>query len=318
MLSEKGFVTVAGPDDDAGRDPWPGHFRLDDEDAYRRWREGKLRAPAGDPANLVEIGHPHALTTAERDALVARCGEANMVFYCCSRPLGPAGVRDLGRQLGLERLDLNLCARADGIAAIQVVDHEQTRDEVRDKEYVPYTNHSLNWHTDGYYNRPREQVRGVIMHCERPATRGGENLFMDPEIAYILLRDEDPALVAALAEPDVMTIPANRDGDRLIRPTRGGPVFSVHPGDGSLHMRYTARRRWIRWKDDPLVQGARASLGKILDESPAHVTRLRLEAGQGIICNNVLHARTAFDDPVDSDGGRLLWRARFYDRVAAR
>jgi len=34
------------------------------------------------------------------------------------------------------------------------------------------------------------------------------------------------------------------------------------------------------------------------------------------VCNNVLHARTAFRDaPGDR---RLLYRARYYDRVAAR
>jgi hypothetical protein len=35
----------------------------------------------------------------------------------------------------------------------------------------------------------------------------------------------------------------------------------------------------------------------------------------GVICNNVLHARSAFrDDPARP---RLLYRARYYDRVRA-
>jgi hypothetical protein len=35
----------------------------------------------------------------------------------------------------------------------------------------------------------------------------------------------------------------------------------------------------------------------------------------GVICNNVLHARTAFRD--DPSRPRLLYRARYYDRIRA-
>jgi hypothetical protein len=45
------------------------------------------------------------------------------------------------------------------------------------------------------------------------------------------------------------------------------------------------------------------------------VLRLRLEAGMGLVCHNVLHDRTAFTD--DPARPRLLLRARFLDRVAA-
>jgi hypothetical protein len=39
----------------------------------------------------------------------------------------------------------------------------------------------------------------------------------------------------------------------------------------------------------------------------------RLEPGWGLICNNVLHTRTGFTDgPVP----RLIYRARYYDRIA--
>jgi len=36
-----------------------------------------------------------------------------------------------------------------------------------------------------------------------------------------------------------------------------------------------------------------------------------LSAGEGIICNNVLHKRNAFEDPQ-----RVLYRGRFSNRVA--
>jgi len=40
-----------------------------------------------------------------------------------------------------------------------------------------------------------------------------------------------------------------------------------------------------------------------------------LRAGQGIICNNVLHSRSAFTDAADSGQVRLLYRARYHDRI---
>ena len=41
--------------------------------------------------------------------------------------------------------------------------------------------------------------------------------------------------------------------------------------------------------------------------------KVELKAGQGIICNNVLHNRTAFTDSEKQK--RLMYRARFYDAV---
>ena len=42
----------------------------------------------------------------------------------------------------------------------------------------------------------------------------------------------------------------------------------------------------------------------------------RLNEGEGIVCNNVLHNRTAFEDYEDENKRRLLYRGRFYNRVA--
>jgi hypothetical protein len=35
-----------------------------------------------------------------------------------------------------------------------------------------------------------------------------------------------------------------------------------------------------------------------------------MKAGEGVICNNVLHNRTAFED---NENKRLLYRARYYN-----
>jgi hypothetical protein len=114
--------------------------------------------------------------------------------------------------------------------------------------------------------------------------------------------------------PDAMTIPAREDDAGVARAAETGPVFSIDPDDGTLHMRYTARTKSIEWKRDPAVAAATAALARVLDAvSPFH-HRLVLAPGMGIVCNNVLHERTGFvDDPA---APRLLYRARYYDRVA--
>ncbi len=75
--------------------------------------------------------------------------------------------------------------------------------------YVPYSNRSLSWHTDGYYNDKERQINAVVLHCAASAASGGENALLDPEIAYIRLRDEDPRFITAFEHPECMTIPAN-------------------------------------------------------------------------------------------------------------
>ena len=119
---------------------------------------------------------------------ITRCNASILRFTPSKAATGEdkAPVRQLGQQLGLERLDDNLCSDDDSITSLKVVGKS------REGEYIPYTNKRLNWHTDGYYNRPDRQIRGVILHCVQPAAAGGESALMDHEIAYIQLRDENP------------------------------------------------------------------------------------------------------------------------------
>ena len=80
-------------------------------------------------------------------------------------------------------------------------------------------------------------------------------------------------------------------------------------------MRYTARTRSIEWKDDRDVRNAIEFLRELLDSDVAWIFRHQLQAGQGIICNNVLHRREAFDDAAGNAQARLLYRARDHDRI---
>ena len=60
-------------------------------------------------------------------------------------------------------------------------------------------------------------------------------------------------------------------------------------------MRYTARTRSIEWKQDATTLAAVAALEKLLASDLPHIHRSRLEPGMGLLCNNVLHDRAAFE-----------------------
>ncbi len=292
-----------------------GPFHPDAEDAYRRWRDAKLDGyPTRVEDLIVSLRDPAAPTDAERFEILKRCRKANMAAYAGDRrfELDKVGMRALGRSCGLFRLDSNMLADDDGITPLAVASGEGKRDAVR-THYIPYTDKPIAWHTDGYYNPPERTVRGLMLHCVRPAGEGGFNDLLDHEIAYILLREASVDHVAALMRPDAMTIPANAEEGYPSRGDSVGPVFRVDPSDGSLLMRYTFRVRSIRWSDHPAVQAAAARLREILTAEGPYFFRHRLEPGQGLICNNVLHTRTSFTD--DPQHPRLLYRARYYDRV---
>ena len=283
-------------------------FRLENETAYRQWREAKLAAV---PENLLlPIADPANLTEPECDALFSLLSKSNMAVYQCARPdaVGKEEIRQFGKQLGLRSLDPNILADDDGITSLQT--------EVRKSErgYIPYSDKRLLWHTDGYYNPSQRQIRAMILHTVRDAGSGGANQLLDHELVYLIMRDMNPEFVRALMQPRAMTIPANKEPGGEIRPAQTGPVFSVDAESGDLHMRYTARTRSIEWAGDFETRQAVACLEQILAESE-YVVQHRMEPGQGLVCNNVLHNRTAFENGSDAGKGRLLYRARYYDRI---
>jgi hypothetical protein len=290
-------------------------FDLDDEAGYRQWRAAKLARRARSAADLiVDVGDPQALSATEREALLQACSRWNMVVYRSARGVQDKdSTRALGRQLGLQRLDANWLADEDGISSITVSGPAPTARDSRGG-FIPYTDRALKWHTDGYYQPTRQRIGAMLLHCVRPARSGGVNGLLDHELAYIALRDACPRWMQALMAPDAMTIPARDGDDGVARPAQTGPVFAVDPGDGALHMRYTSRTRSIAWKDDAATLAAVAFLERLLADDNPDVLHLRLEAGMGLVANNVLHDRSAFvDDPARP---RLLYRARYLDRVA--
>jgi len=279
--------------------------------AYARWRERKLACyPRRAEELFVEVRDPRNLSNAEAEEIQRVCRAANMAVYATSlASLADKDlVRRLGARLGLTGLHANPLADEDGISSLE------TTPEKSALGFIPYSNRRLLWHTDGYYNAPGERIRAFILHCVRPAAAGGENRLLDPEIAYILLRDADLDYVSALSAPDAMTIPAHAPDGVELRPARTGPVFSIDAG--ALHMRYTARTRSIEWRPDDATRAAVQFLNRILDADSPYVFAVRLAAGQGLVCNNVLHNRTSFADDPAPGRGRLVYRARYFDRIA--
>ena len=286
-------------------------FLLGNDHAYGEWRERKLHTyPDNINQLIVTIQNPYKLTIAERNKLLGICQKTNLVIYrIVNKTSGnnKDSVLALAMQLELRHMDDNLCADQNRISSIQVTDEELKG------AYIPYTSKSLNWHTDGYYNQDAQRIRAFIMHCVRPANSGGENAYLDPEIIYILLRDHDPKDIQALMDKNAMTIPPNRENNEEIRSAKTGPVFSLDESTQSLHMRYTARSHNIFWQDNAATKRARANLLHVLNNNCFQFC-YRLARGEGVICNNVLHNRAKFTDHPKSK--RLLYRARFYERVA--
>lgn len=284
------------------------------EEAYQQWRSWKLSVyPKQASELLVPVEDPFKLNDKERD-LIRQCFvRANMAIYSINNVSDFANkkiVQTLGNEFGLVRLDNNLGADEDNITSLEVIEDGQKQ------TYIPYSDKRLSWHTDGYYNLPEEQIRGVILHCVNPAAEGGENALLDHEMMYIHLRDQDHAYISALMAPEVLTIPANIENGVEIRAAQTGPVFSVDAKSGVLHMRYSARKRNIIWTENEVTAAAVNAIDDFLASDSEWILRYRLEPGQGLICNNVLHNRTSFKNGDSSRHQRLIYRGRYYDRLA--
>lgn len=286
-------------------------FDLNNQDDYQRWRDYKLsHYPFDVNDNLISLDYNN-IQTASINKLSASAAKTNMAFYQLppEQAHSKKAVHKIAQQLGLERLDNNICADADALTSLHVTQHKGQHD------YIPYTTKKLSWHCDGYYNPDDQQIHGVLLHCAMPAISGGESLLMDHEIAYILLRDENPDYIKGFMQKDAMSIPANILNKEIIRAESTGAIFKLSKS-GNLHMRYSARLRNITWKDEPIIKEACEFLQHLWQqENSPYIIRHTLQQGQGVICNNTLHRRTHFIDADDPKQKRLLFRGRYFDRI---
>lgn len=287
---------------------------LSRNDRWQDWRAAKIRASqalaSAKPVALPRLDRPDPAALSE---ILLRCSMQNFALYD-ARPTAP-DLETVSPALltFAEGLGLTVAENHRSAGHAQVVALRTSSDEGK-KGYIPYTPRPMNWHTDGYYNPSHSPVKGFILHCFQQAASGGENHLLDPEIAYLRLRDENPAYVRALMHPAAMTIPENRESDGTLRPAATGPVFFADEATGRLQMRYTARTRSIAWRDDPVTRDAAEWLRDWLIRGDPLGRRIRLQPGQGIVCNNALHDRTGFTDGEGAQA-RIVLRIRFHQRV---
>lgn len=287
-------------------------FDLNDQSAYQRWRDAKLNSyPQRVEQLMIEVNDIGQLSPAEHQALLDICKKTNMVVYRSARALASKNqLKAVCSDFGLSHLDKNMYADDDGISALKVTE------EKRQFDYIPYSDKPIRWHTDGYYNKLDNSISAMVLHCENPSQAGGENQLLDHEIVYILMRDENPRYISALMRLDAMTIPPNIEQGVEIRPAQSGPVFSINPNTGDLHMRYTARTKSIEWNQNSDVLEAVSFLEHLLSSDMPYIYRYRLLANEGVLSNNVLHGRSKIQNGTDQDQQRTMYRARYYDRIS--
>lgn len=283
---------------------YPRRFDLDSTDDYLKWRDEKLAAYPTTVGDLViELGDMTALTAAERAKLMETVERANMAIYTAgSAALEMDSLLALGRQLGVTRTDKS--AR-----------HAQS-DELTDSgilnRAIPFSTRHCNWHTDATYYGSDNTIQALFLLCKRPAPEGGSNKVLDHEMLYIQLRDQEPGALEVLMRKDCFNYRNPATG--AVDASRGGKVFWAG-ADGHLCHRFSFRKTDMAWSDEGDVAAARRVLESLISDASPHVLEGRLESGMGLVSNNVLHTRERLVDSDDPAQKRLLFRARFYDRV---
>jgi hypothetical protein len=156
----------------------------------------------------------------------------------------------------------------------------------------------------------------MVLYCKREAYFGGDSLLYDHERLFFELYEENPEYIDVLMDKNVLTIPANNTTPGHFRAAQTGPVFTVNKVSGAIHMRYSARTRNIEWGSETIkskgstLEAALMKIQTLLSKNNPYIYKLKMKAGEGVICNNVLHNRTAFED---NENKRLLYRARYYN-----
>ena len=290
-----------------------GAFDLNNPETYAAWRRSKLAAsPRAGTMPVLKVGDLSQPTESERNAILAQVAESNFAIYQAANYSADedevgAELRRFTDAFGLRIAEAHRSAGNNGVVALRVSMAEHQRG------FIPYSRKAMNWHTDGYYNSEADTIRAFVLHCVRQADIGGQSQIIDNEIAYIRLRDESPEAVSLLMDREAMTIPESPEADGTVRPVSTGPVFFIE--DEKLIMRYTARTRSISWKNEATRKAA-ALLQNLLESERDYLHTLTLQPGQGILNNNTLHNRTAFDPSAETGSSqRMLYRVRFNNRL---
>jgi hypothetical protein len=282
---------------------------LDNSDEYQYWRDEKL---ANIPTQLndciVEIQNPFELSSAEKNKITDLCQRGNFSLFQI-QPIDQydKAIISINAQFGLTDFDQHLFVKTGGLAHI-------TQGGEKDQgEFIPYTDKNIGWHTDGYYNAIDARIRAFSLFCVNPATQGGANEWIDPQMIYLLLREDNPDVAKALTHSKAMSIPEHEVDGVVRREKSTGPIFFVDELSGSLYMRYTQRKKNINFLDSTEIKQAVEHLDALLSTKTDYHFQHLMQSGQGLLCNNILHKRNSFTDDINNP--RLLLRGRYFNRI---
>ena len=279
---------------------------------YETWRDEKLANYRSKLESLfVEINDPLKLSIVEKKAILNNCITNNLSLIKI-KPNGDIrkAICSINAQLGLIDSEQHLYAEDDGLVVIE------NSNVPKKGGYIPYSDKALNWHTDGYYNQMDCLVSAFSLYCIQPAAKGGENHWIDPEMLYIHFKELNPDIIDALSQPKVLTIPTRRYGNMVIRDASIGPVFFIDNASQKPKMRFTQRKKNINWLGSTEIADALHELNIFLSSNSEIHHQYKLTSGEGLVCNNVLHNRSAFvESPLQK---RQLLRGRYKNSVVAQ
>ena len=285
---------------------YPQRFNLDSDRDYQKWRDEKLAAyPRNVTGLVVELADMTAITKAERARILELVEIANMCVYSAgSAELGMSSLLKLGAQIGVTENDKSTRhSNSDELTASGILNNA-----------IPFTTRHVHWHTDATYYGSNKTIQALFLLCKRPAVEGGSNKVLDHEMLYILLRDKAPEALRTLMGNYCFKYKNPKTGE--VSENLGGKVFWTNSA-GHLNHRFSFRKMDMAWSENSEILAARDILESLLLNESEFVIEGRLESGLGLISNNVVHTREKMIDSDDVANQRLLFRARFYDRVNA-
>jgi hypothetical protein len=282
-------------------------FILENQTEYISWRDNKLSLYPKDIESLSISFDFENIDINKITQLKKIVENYNFAIYDFSAQISDKKLQEFCVQLNLMSSVSNLLADENGISSI--TDNSSLVQKKLNIEYIPYTNKSLNWHTDGYYQPLDSTVKSFLLHCNEPAQKGGENLLLDHEILYIFLRDHNPDFIDVLMQENIMEIPKNKNSKSSSSSI--GPVFYIDT-ENFLNMRFTSRQQNIIWKKDDMIKKIKDYISSFILDDDKYIFKLLLKKNQGYLANNILHKREGY---LDGENKRLLKRLRFSERI---
>ena len=270
---------------------------------YNQWCNSKIMNFTDNLNDLfVEIADPTRLSKAERERIISIISQNNLCFFELQKPayVEKNHIRLLADSVGMYNYES--CNTSDD-SYISEISNDTKHDVVG--EYIPYTNKALNWHTDGYYNSIRTPILSWMLYCMNPAEEGGINKFLDHELLYIYFNKES-GRIKELMDKSAYYIPKN---EAIGRADEHGYIFNFI--NDKLHMRFTMRTKNIIWKDE--IKDLVEILKNTIEKLRKYQIECKLQKGQGVFTNNVLHMRTSFHETDKQK--RLLLRMRAGHRI---